>query len=590
MFIPYDKFKNEIIEILIDTFEEEGKKNNQKVTITSSELQALISTPPEFEMGQGALPCFPFAKILKISPQNIAKIFEEAINKNSKKKYIKAATAVNAYVNFYCNFENILVEKSNCFDDYQEPFFPLANKEKVVVEYSQPNTHKAMHVGHLRCLVLGDAVSNLLGFVGHQVIRATYPGDMGTHVAKVLWYLTHPTPKPFPTDSEDKATWLGKMYAQADEAFKQTLGSAQESQTKKEIGEVLADLHKSSGKYFDIWKETRQWSLDYLQNIYTWLNTKFDIWYFESECESPAKKLVLQKYEEGFFVKDNGAIGIDLTPWKLGFAMYLKSDGNSLYLTKDLDLISKKFADPGVTKSVYVVDARQKFHFDQLFKTAELMGYSQAKRSQHLSYETVNSENGTPFSSRELNGLALLDLKETMERKVITDYLEKYRDTWSEEDIHNTARDVTIGALKYGMLRVDNNTQIHFSLSEWLRLDGDTGPYLQYVHARCCSILEKFHIAEGFSPTLIEKNEQELLFMINRFYEFVLQGAEQCRPSLLATYLFQLCKQFNRFYESCPIKDASFDVKNSRLNLVTLTKKTIAEGLALLGIPAPNRM
>jgi arginyl-tRNA synthetase len=408
-------------------------------------------------------------------------------------------------------------------------------------------------------------------------------------VAKMIWYLTHPTNKPLP--SENKAIWLGHMYAKADEAVKSLAGTPEEVDYKKVVQEILVQIDNQSGTYYELWKETREWSLDYLKGVYQWLNSYFDTWYFESECSVPSKKLVQKKYEEGFFVKDNGAIGIDLSQWKLGFAMYLKSDGNGLYITKDLDLLSRKFADPEVTKSILVVDARQKFHFNQLFKTAELMGYPQAAKSIHLSYETVNTELGTPFSSRELNGLGLLDLKEKMEERVTNDYLKRYENIWTPEEIKKTAENVTIGALKYGMLKVDNNTQIHFSLSEWLRLDGETGPYLQYVHARCHSILQKQGLpAENFKPILEAKEEKELCFLLSRFNEFALLSSQQCRPSILANYLYDAAKQFNKFYEACSIRDSEGDSKNTRLALVYLTQKCIFHGLKLLGIPALDRM
>jgi arginyl-tRNA synthetase len=211
-----------------------------------------------------------------------------------------------------------------------------------------------------------------------------------------------------------------------------------------------------------------------MRDVYEWLGVSFDVWYTESECDKPSAELVRHKLAEGFFAQDQGAVGIDLSPWKLGFAMFLKSDGNGLYITKDLELLRRKFEDPAVTRSVYVVDARQKLHFQQLFKTGELMGYPQATKSVHLSYETVNTEDGTPFSSRALNGLKLMDLKRDMESKVTADYLERYRGQWSDEDIRRTAEIVTIGALKYGMLKVDNNTQINFVRDEWLRLDTST--------------------------------------------------------------------------------------------------------------------
>ena len=591
MALIHDVFKKEIAQLVYEELELVCHELSQPMQFTIENIFNLLSIPPDFLLGQAALPCFPFAKVFKQAPQKLAEKFAHNINLK-KKHYIFEANCAQAYLNFTVHFENLFsyyinhLEKNNSF---KTEFLDENEKEKIIVEYSQPNTHKAMHVGHLRCLVLGDAVCSLLDYSGHHAVRATYPGDAGTHVAKIIWYLTYPSKKPLP--QINKAQWLGEMYAKADEAYKAVKGTDYEPELKKTMIEIFKQINNQSGDYYVLWKETREWSLNYLKGIYSWLNSHFDVWYFESECEAPSKALVQKKYEEGFFVKDNGAIGLDLSQWKLGFALYLKSDGNGLYLTKDLDLLSKKFSDPKVTKSIYIVDARQKFHFEQLFKTAELMGYSQAAKSLHLSYETVNTEKGTPFSSRELNGLGLLELKEKMEEKVLTDYLTRYKNIWTEEEINETAKNVTIGALKYGMLRVDNNTQIHFSLNEWLRLDGETGPYLQYVHARCHSLLQRLgSYTQNISALFTQQEEKQLFFIIARFNEFSLQAATQCRPSILANYLYDVAKSFNRFYESCSIKDSTGDIQQTRIALVFMTKKAIENGLQLLGIPALERM
>ncbi len=592
MTIQFDLFKKEIADFLQKGIEYLYQKYSLHHTTQRDEILPLLTVPPEFHFGQCAFPCFPFAKKLKLPPQKIALELQDEFSRFPK-KYIQKVDAVQGYLNFYCDFQNISVHMWECiqnYDFFKSNFYEKEELEKIVVEYSQPNTHKAMHVGHLRCLVLGDAVSNLLEFVGHKIVRATYPGDVGAHVAKLIWYITHPTPKKLP--SENFVPWLGEMYAKSDEEIKKIKGSESEIEMKKEFSEILKQISAQRGSYYELWKLTREWSLNYLKDIYTWLHSHFDVWYFESECDEPSKKLVQKKLEEGFFIQDHGAIGLDLTEYKLGFAMFLKSDGHGLYLTKDLELLDLKFQDKEVTKSIYVVDSRQKFHFEQLFKTAELLGYKQAKKSHHLAYETVNTEDGVPFSSRALNGLGLFELKNKMEKKVMDDYLLRYRGQWSEREMELTAKNVSMSALKYGMLKVDNNTSITFSLSEWLRLDGETGPYLLYVHARCCSILEKQKefLKEVVSFDYLELIEKELVFALWQFHQNVFASAQNYRPSILCSYLFDLCKKFNRFYENCPIKNAADHEKFARLAIVAMTQKVLEKGLQLLGIPAVEKM
>ena len=560
---------------------------------TTLSFERLWTIPPSFAQGQLALPCFLWAKELKKSPQQIATDLAAAINAAvSANSPVARAESSGGYLNFHMNFSLCAKNLYSLIlsgDYFQIKPISAENREKINVEYSQPNTHKALHVGHLRCLVLGDAVARVLAAAGHNVIKATYPGDLGAHVAKVLWYIKKYNLSP----TGSAAHWLGTQYADADAALK-NLAEPEAALAKNEITAVLQELQQKSGAFYDLYLTTREWSLDFMRQTYKWLGVTFDQWYFESSCDEPSRQLVNDYLEKGLFVKDNGAIGIDLSDHKLGFALLLKSDGNGLYLTKDLELIRQKFADPHVTRSIAVVDARQKLHFQQVFKIAELMGYKGAAKSFHVAYETVNTPDGKPFSSREKKGTDLWELKELMEAEIKTRYLNQYANDWDSAEITHTAEMIAVGALKYGMLRVDSQTKIHFHLDEWLRLDGDTGPYLQYVCARCSTLLAKL----GFnSKVTIPENillpqteEQEVMVHLYRFWDVVHAAAEGYKPHLLANYLFDLCKLFNGFYENCSVRNAAEELKLSRIALIAATAQVLRYGLGVLGIPAPQRM
>lgn len=556
------------------------------------QIQSLVSFSPQSGLAHAALPCHSLAKVLRQAPKQIAaRLCEEAAKFPHPR--ILEVRELNGYLNFIFNLEMALQDdfaRVQRNDFLQGPLLAPTAREKVIVEFSQPNTHKAIHVGHLRNAVYGDVVSRLLEAVGHTVIRATYPGDMGAHIAKALWYIGKFKKHEVPLQPDTK--WLGRMYAESDQYIKSLAGTPQEQAFRQEVTTIIQEIENQQGVFYDLYTKTREWSLQEMRDIYQWLGIHFDIWFYESECDRPSRDLVQQKYKEGFFVLSEGAIGLDLNPYDLGFAIYLKTDGTGLYLTKDLELIRRKFADSSVTQSIYVVDSRQRLHFRQLFKTAELMGYPQAKKSLHLGYESVTDETGAAFSSRSLNGISLEDLRRSVRDQVVDQYLKPLQEEWPETKVLELADQVVLGAIKYGMLKVDPNRIIQFILKEWIQLDGETGPYLQYAHARCASIRKKVgEPASSFKPKLVEASEREVVLHLEKYNVALLQAAAEYKPSILCAYLYDLAKLFNRFYKECPIKTAEdADVRNSRLAIVCTVQSALRQGLAILGIPAPERL
>ena len=559
-----------------------------------SNLYEQLAIPPEINLGHATIATHFLAKLMRMPPAKIGEKIVGAIQSDLEKnpsKWIEKIVPVNGYINFFANLNSYGEWLMNATRDgslWKGPWLEKDQIEKVSVEYGGLNTHKAIHIGHLRNLIFGESVSKLIESVGHQVVRTNYPGDMGAHLAKLMWYIGKYKNAKLPSENAD---WLGEMYVEADNKVESFKGTPQESEIKAEIAKVLLDLEEARGDLYPLYLETRKWSLNQLNRVFAWLGVHFDKWFFESECDGPSRALVQKKYKEGFFKESQGAIGIDLSEYNLGFALFLRGNGTGLYLTKDLELIRRKFEDPEVTRSIVVVDSRQRLHFQQLFKTAELMGYPQAAKSLHLSYEFVATEDGGVFSSRSQNGMAIESLRATIENEIKQRYLNSYESDWSKEEINKTAEMIAIGAIKYGMLKTDANNVIRFVLDEWLRLDGDTGPYLQYCNARCLRILEKVDVsAAPKSMNFQHETEAALLLMLGRYSQFLLTAATEYRPSVLAGYLYDLSKSFNRFYKECPIKDGPPDVQYGRYELVRLTSSVLQQGLGILGIPAPQRM
>ena len=555
--------------------------------MSAPEVYKLLTPPPKEDMGHIAFACFPLAKALRKGPPQIAKELSETLEEH---ELVEKIVPMGPYLNFFLKISKIGPLISNAV--VSEEFFKTAlvsESKKTMIEYSQPNTHKVLHVGHMRNLCLGNSLARIYKYAGHEVITATYPGDVGTHVAKCLWYLNK---NKLQAPEHDKGQWLGEIYTKANNLLEDQLGTDQEEENRKELTEILKQLHDGNGPYYELWQETRQWSLSLMNKAYDWAGVEFDRWFYESEMDAPSVALIKDYQSKGLFKEDQGAIGVDLSEYKLGFCILLKSDGTGLYSTKDVLLAKRKFEEFKIEKNIYVVDDRQSHHFKQVFKVLELMGFEQAKDCHHLQYNVVELPDGA-MSSRKGNIVPLMELIHHMEKKIKDDYLQKYKGIWTDQEIEQTADVIANGAIKYGMIRIDNIRKIVFDLDEWLKLDGETGPYLQYVHARIASLCKKLEFDSDSKVewgALEKPQEINLLLKLNTFNNIVEQSCLGLKPSTLCTYLFELGKLFNSFYAECPIGSAPSPLKETRLLLAHITGLTMKKGLELLGIEAPERM
>ena len=562
-----------------------------EVTHDFENLSSSWCLPPRWDMGHLSFPCFQLAKKLKSSPAQLATDLAKEIKDQSKELiFIEKINPVGPYLNFFLKMETTAprllgqIEKGDFFQASHTKDLP-----PTMIEYFQPNTHKEVHVGHLRNLCLGQAMVELHRYLGHHVISSTYPGDSGTHVAKSLWFLKKRQPS---LPSENLGQWLGEIYAQANQDLESEKDPSQKKQNQNDLSAILKEISQQSGPYFDLWEKTRTWSLDHIKEICKWADVSFDHWYFESEIDSPSLTFAKKLYDEGLLVKDDGAIIMDLKEEKLGVCLIIKRDGNGLYATKDLELARRKFEDYGIKKSIYIVDKRQSFHFKQVFKTLEKIGYKQAQNCHHLEYEFVELPEGA-LSSRSGNIISAKTFIEEMEETIKEKFLARYQD-WTDEAKNKVAHQIAQGAIKYGMTSVDNNKKIVFNKNQWLQLDGESGPYIQYAHARICSLLEKVNshpLSECDWSELDHEREKILIVKLSYFNHIVENACLHCKTSLLATYLYELAKDFNGFYAECPLLKAETEnLRSMRFHLAQKTATVLCEGLRLLGIPAPRQM
>lgn len=586
----FDELKKQLSSWISQALAKNTDINTAGLDISEKSIYDALAEPPQKEMGDLAFGLFIFAKALKQGPPVIAgKLVKEFPTSD-----LFSVQAVGPYLNF--KFSNKAFAQWVLSPILDKSYFKrkmYQSSPKTMIEYSQPNTHKELHVGHMRNLCLGDSLIKLLKFAGQDILSSTFPGDVGTHVAKCLWYMKYHNKEAVPATG--KGEWLGRMYSTAHNKLESENGTPQEDINRAQLTEILKQLENKKGEFYDLWKETREWSIQLMKSVYDWAGVKFDMWYWESDVDSASVELVKNLFGKGQLIQSQGAIGMDLTAENLGFCMLLKSDGTGLYASKDLELARRKFTDYKIEKSIYVVDLRQALHFQQVFKVLEKVGFEQAKNCYHLQYNFVELPDGA-MSSRKGNIVPLTELVRQMESKITTDYLTRYKGEWPDSEIAETAKTIAQGAIKYGMLRQDPGKKIVFEMAEWLKLDGESGPFIQYSYARINSLIQKVGLAEKPGnqiawDSMLEKPERDLVQFLSYFHHYVYLSAENYKPSTLCGYLYDLAKRFNYFYHECPIAQApSSELKEARIHLARATGLVLGQGLALLGISVPQRM
>ena len=463
-----------------------------------------------------------------------------------------------------------------------------------MVEFSQPNTHKAFHVGHLRSAILGDVLARMLDFAGYDVVRANYPGDMGLHVIKWLWnYMKYHMGE---CPEKDFTKWMGALYAEASRRLEEN------PELESEVRALYARWDKRDPEVVNLWKETRQWSIEGFEQIYDLLDIHFDRYYFNSMFEDSGREIVEELIKAGIADDDraNGGAVVVKIDEKLGLKnekfrvfVVLRSDNTALYATEDLGLAQQKFSDyPKLDRSLYVVDVRQSLHFQQLFKTLELAGYDWAKRCQHVAYELVNLPGNVVMASREGTVVLLEDLIKEATERALQVVREKNPDL-SEEQKMNVARAVGIGAIKYPMLSRESTKVVTFDWDSALDFNGQAAPYIQYAYVRANSILRKAGDAlpESILPEYpLSDAEVALVDLISRIPNEIQKAARDLKPLVITTLAFELAQAFNDFYGQCPVLQVEEPIRSSRIRLVAAARQALANSLALLGITAPQAM
>lgn len=537
-----------------------------------------LEYPKDIKMGDLAYPCFDLAKALKKKPDEIA---TELAVKIGPKDLIKKVEAKGPYVNFFFDpdalGEHLLKEIVVAKDKFG--YSTSGKGKRIMVEYAQPNTHKTIHVGHLRNFVVGHALINILRAAGYDVIATSYINDLGAHVAKCLWAIDK---KHKDDDSEDKDALLAKAYVEADKAAEKT------KKAQAEMSEIYQELEKGSRKWAGLWKKTRKWSLDSFGQIFKELGVPIDVTYYESDLTKRTHQIVKDLLKQNIAKESEGAIIVDLEDQNLGVNLLVRSDGTLLYNAKDLALAERKEQDYESARSIYVIDARQSLAMQQLFATLKLMGLK--RNLEHLSYEFVTLKGGA-MASRKGNVVKYDDFRDQMFDLALTETTKRHQD-WTDKQLDQAARKITFAAMKFPMLKQDLDKMITFDVEEALSFDGFSGPYILFSIARAKSILKKAEVKPKVTGKYYsEPVEHELLVKLAMFPEVLLNIASSLHVSTLPQYLFDLAQTFSEFYEAVPVLKAEPDVAvSAKLALVDATRQVLENGLALLGIESLDEM
>ncbi|MBO7180642.1 MAG: arginine--tRNA ligase [Bacteroidales bacterium] len=569
---------------------------------------ALSATKKEFE-GDFTLVVFPFMQMCGLkNPVELANKLGAYVV--SQTQWIESFNVIKGFLNFVVAdsyWQNFLLKnyKSETFG-----YSPIREDKPVVVEYSSPNTNKPLHLGHIRNNLLGWSVAEILKANGYAVKKVNLVNDRGIHICKSMLAWKKFSDGETPQSSGMKGDHLvGKYYVAFDKAYKEEIANLVSNGMEKEEAEKNAPIlleaqamlkrwEEKDAEVVDLWKQMNAWVYAGFDETYNKLGIDFDKVYYESETYLLGKDLVNKGLEQGvFYRREDGSVWIDLTKDRLDEKLLLRKDGTSVYMTQDLGTACLRHDDFGSERLVYVVGNEQNYHFAVLKLVLEKLGMEWAKDLYHLSYGMVELPNGK-MKSREGTVVDADDLIAQMIETAKAQTEEHGKtEGFTSEQASELYSQLALGALKYFILKVDPKKNMLFNPEESIDFNGNTGPFIQYTHARIRSIIRKSENFDSMKmPSSDEKvefnsKEKEVLNCLFSFPSVVRQAGETYSPSLIANFAFDLAKNFNAFYQDTPILRENDEAKrNMRLRLSYFTGATIKTAMHLLGIDVPERM
>ena len=548
------------------------------------EILPMIEVPADSSKGDYAFPCFKLAKIMRKAPPMIAKGIAEAIE---GEKMFQKVESVNAYVNMFMSkaefADNVVKEVIEKDEDFGRS--DIGAGRTVIVEYSSPNIAKPFHIGHIRSTVIGNSIYKIYDFLGYDTIRINHLGDYGTQFGKMICAYRKWGNKEDVIREPIKSllSYYTKFHEEAEK----------DPSLEDEARAIFVRLENGEPEEVELWQWFRDESLREFNRVYDMLGITFDSYNGESFYSDKMPAVVQELKDKGLLVEDNGAQIVKLDQFDLPPALITKSDGSTLYITRDIAAAIYRKNTYDFYKNIYVVASQQNLHFQQWKKVIGLMGYDWADDCVHVPFGLVSMEEGT-MSTRQGRVIFLEDvLNRAVEqtRKII---MEKNVNT---ENVDETAREVGIGAVMFNELSNYRIKDYVFSWDKVLNFEGETGPYVQYTHARACSILRNAGEAvmasakEGFDASRITSDSAHALIkLIYEMPEVIAEAGEKYEPSIVTRHIVDIAQAFNKFYHDEHILVDDETEKTAKVALVMAARNVIRNGLDLLGMKAPEKM
>lgn len=558
------------------------------VALENPEERIIVETPPKAEMGDLAFPMFPFAKDFKKAPPVIASELVSILGDSIPGKVKTAGPYLNVFIGREAVSKSVISSVSELGEQYGHT--GSLKGQKVMVEFSSPNTNKPLHLGHLRNDILGESTARILEAAGAKVKKVNLINNRGVHICKSMLAYSK-----FGNGETPDSTGIKGDHFVGDYYVKFNQWAKEDSTADKQAQDLLQKWEAGDKETRSLWETMNKWTLDGIRETYERTDISFDTYYFESETYLSGKKVVMKGLEDKIFYKDeDGSIRLDMSDIGLDTKVLLRSDGTSVYVTQDLGTAIARHEDFPFDRLVYVVGNEQEYHFKVLFHAFKRLGYKWADQLHHLSYGMVNLPEGK-MKSREGTVVDADDLIEQLEELVLEEIKVKGRAD-ELENVQATSHAIALSALNYYLLHISPYKDMVFNPKESLSFTGNTGPYMQYMGARISSMLRKFDESDysngKFKAELLTSDESwELVKLLAQYPSVVDQAASEMNPSILAAFVYDLSKNFSRFYhENQILKNEDENLVVTRVELSKSVLQVLKNAFALINIRFLEKM